>query len=207
MKTIASILFVIMLFSAIPEARADLNIWVDTQEFSEKGDFIIYNNTPYNIVMANQGWTHADIFPPNYTLAPYSTAIDTDMYLRGSSSNGGTIAFSPFASPSVSGFKIRAYTEKSDKQTYWEMSLYPSSSAAKSVAKAAGSQLFPAPPSHELENVIQMVQGSLVYTLMASFNHDGSKDTYTGNTKLILTISEWTSTDLSQFQNNVGWER
>ncbi|NJD37286.1 MAG: hypothetical protein FIA89_03030 [Geobacter sp.] len=195
MKAIASLLFAILTFIAIPEAKAYLlMIYLDSKEYSTYGDFIIYNNTPYNITWQNKGWPHPDIF--KYPLGPYSTAIDTSCYIKGGSEDGGRILFSP-AVAGVTGFQLHSYVKNT--QTYWEMMLL--SSAATAPAQVTNGQLFAPPPVITKDsNMIQLVDGPLVYTLLVSFNRDSTSLSNTGHTKLILTISEWKSTDFSQFQ-------
>lgn len=182
-----------------------LTIWVDTKAYSEYGDFIIYNNTSYNIGLTSDGWGHGDILKGG-DIAPYTARVDSNCYLKGSSANSGTLVIDPLLI-GTGWIKINAYTEKSANQTYWSIRVDNTASATAkkgAVAPAVVKSSYARPPTVSNNNMIQLVDGPLVYSYFISYNTDG-KNYYTGNTKIVLMISDWTTTDFSQYQATQGW--
>ncbi len=190
------IAFLCMIFSLAVVSAANaypLTVWVSTDQYANSGDFIIYNNTAYSVTLSSDGWRHGGILTGE-PIKPNSVRIDSGCSLKGSD-NGGTLTLNPQGG-GTTWIKIWAYTEKSNNGTYWDITT-GSSSTGKSGAP---------PVLTNLGNVVQLLDGNLVYTFFMNLNHDKDNTNYSsGNTKIILVISDWTTGDFSKFPNVLGW--
>lgn len=194
MKIFLTVLCMIISLAVASAANAyPLGVWVSMDEYADHGDFIIYNNTAYTVELSSDGWKHQDIFAGG-NIQPYSVRVDSAVSLKGSD-NGGTLNLYPLGG-SATWIKIHAYTEKTNNQTYWDIT-----SGSSSTGRTG------APPVlTNSSNVIQLLDGNLVYTFFMNLNHDKGGTNYSsGNTKVVLTISDWTTVDFSQMQNTQGW--
>ena len=208
MKIFITFLCMIVLLTVVTAANADpMGVIVyDSYEhdgiksWSPKADFIVYNNTSSDL--SASAWPPAPnitVWPHpgmNAIVRPHSTMINTDMDMASSSNNAPgnnyDIRFTEY-DYTVTRVLIGS-AQSNDRQTgsfttIWTM---------QSLGPPPGPGWFPGNITNSNTDS-QQRDTKFTYTLIALPNQDKTGGNFTGNTKIILVVSDYKAQDFKSF--------
>ena len=97
MNKLSTLLCLTLLLITAPAVMAgdmssSVMVWNSVHQFSDHGDFIIYNNTAYGISMESNGWSHSGILDGG-SMKRNSVRVDPNLSLK-TGDNSGTLVLS-----------------------------------------------------------------------------------------------------------------